>query len=103
MAEKKNKSAKSSSSRAGVSINKVAFFTICAVAILYLVSMILGACGISLVIIGALQGVATAVLILIVSVLAWRYIAKKQPVWIVLYVICLLVVILGIVLPLVLA
>lgn len=83
------------------SVNKIAFYTICAVAILYLVSTILGACGVSLKVISALQGVATAMLIILASVLAWRYVAKKQMVWKVLFLVCLLVVILGIIIPLV--
>ena len=82
-------------------INKVAFYTVCAVAIIYLVSTILGACKVQLKVISALQGLATAMLIILASVLAWRYVAKKQTVWKVLYIVCVLVVILGIILPLV--
>ena len=82
-------------------INKIAFYTVCAVAIIYLVSAILGACKVQLKVISALQGLATAMLIILASVLAWRYVAKMQTVWKVLYIVCLLVVILGIILPLV--
>ena len=101
---KKSSSSTSSSSSKRTyswSVNKIAFYTICAVAILYLVSTILGACGVSLKVISALQGVATAMLIILASVLAWRYVAKKQTVWKVLFLVCLLVVILGIIIPLV--
>ena len=96
-------SSTSSSSRRStvISVNKIAFYTVCAVAILYLVSTILGACGVNLKVISALQGVATAMLIVPASVLAWRYVAKKQTVWKVLFLVCLLVVILGIIVPLV--
>lgn len=110
MAEKKStsktKSASTkttaSKSSGTVSLNKVSFWLMCAVAILYLVATILSACDVSSIAVGALQGIATAAIIVIVSILAWRYIARKQIVWKILYVICLLVVIVGIVLPLVL-
>ena len=71
------------------------------VTILYLVALVLSACGINARIVGALQGVATAIMILIVSVLAWKFVRSKAIVWKVLYVICLLVVLAGIVVPLV--
>ncbi len=95
---------KSSNSGSGLrfwGINKIAFYTVCAVAIIYLVSAILGACKVQLKVINALQGLATAMLIVLASCLAWRYVAKKQTVWKVLYIVCLLVVVLGIILPLV--
>lgn len=82
-------------------INKVSFWTIAAAAVLYAVSLVLSLCGINLKIVGALQGVATAIMIIIVSILAWRHVRAKQMVWKVLYVICLLIVIVGIILPLV--
>lgn len=81
-------------------LNKISFYTICAVAILYLISAILGACKVNLKVVSALQGFATAMLIIIASILAWKYVAKKQAVWKVLFVVCILVVILGIIIPL---
>lgn len=90
-----------SSSGSVWSINKISFWTIVAVTILYLVSLVLSACGVSLKIVGALQGVATAIMISIVAVLAWRFVRNKPTIWKVLYVICLLVVIAGIIVPLV--
>ena len=47
-----------------------------------------------------LQGIATAIMIVIVAILAWRYVRAKQMVWKVLYVICLLIVVAGIIVPL---
>ncbi len=92
----------SSSSRTTIwGLNKISFYTICAVAILYLVAAILGACKIGSKAVSALQGIATAMLIIIASILGWRYVAKKQTVWKVLFVVCLLVVVLGIILPLI--
>ena len=90
-----------SSSGSVWSINKISFWTIVLVTLLYVVSCVLAACGINLRIIGALQGVATAIMISIVSVLAWRFVRNKPSVWKVLYIICLLVVIAGIIVPLV--
>lgn len=104
MAEKKStKSTKSSSNKSSSAwgINKVSFYTVVAVALLYLVSLVLSLVGVNLKIVIALQGVATAIMICIVAVLAWRYVSKKQPVWKVLYIICLLVVIIGVIIPLV--
>lgn len=100
MAEKK--STKSSSTKSsGLTINKFSLYTIIAVAVLYLVSMVLSLVGVSLKIVVALQGVATAIMICIVAVLAWRYVSKKQIVWKVLYFVCLLVVIIGVIIPLI--
>ncbi len=104
MAEKKStKTTKSTSTTksSGLTLNKFSLYTIIAVAVLYLVSMILSLCGVNFKIIAALQGVATAIMICIVAVLAWRYVSKKQAVWKVLYIVCLLVVIAGVIIPLV--
>lgn len=112
MAEQKKTSSKSSSSstkkttssssRSTVwSLNKISFWVIGAMAILYLVASILSLCGVNLKVVSALQGVATAMAICIAAVLAWRYVKNKQTVWKVLYFVLLLVVLLGIVLPLV--
>lgn len=107
MATKKTTSSKSSSSSSKSSkrtvwgLNKISFWTIVAVTFLYALSLILSACGINFKVVSALQGVATAIMIIIVAVLAWRYVKPKQMVWKVLYVICLLIVIAGIIVPLV--
>ena len=85
----------------GISLNKVSFWLICVTAILYLVAMILHLVGIEAVIVSALQAVATAIMIIVVAILAWRYVKNKQTVWKILYIVCLLVVIVGIIIPLV--
>lgn len=100
----KSQSSKSTRRSGGMrawGLNKLSFWCIGAMAILYLVASILALCGASLQIITALQGVATALAICIVAFLAWKYVRNKQTVWKVLYVVLLLVVLLGIVLPLV--
>ncbi len=107
MATKKSSSSKSSTTKSSSSkrnvwgLNKISFWTIVAVTFLYAVSLILSACGINMKVVSALQGVATAIMIIIVAILAWRYVRPKQMVWKVLYVICLLIVIAGIIVPLV--
>lgn len=93
---------KSSNSIFGWSLNKISFYTIGAVAVLYLVSAILALCSVNLKIVSILQGFATAILICIAAFLAWKYVRNKANVWKVLYFVLLLVVILGIILPLVL-
>ncbi len=98
------KSKRSSRSNGGVfawGINKLSMYTIILVALLYAVSMVLSLCGVNLKVISALQGLATAVMICIVSYLAWKYVARKEMVWKILYVICLCLVLAGVVIPLV--
>ena len=103
MAEKKtNKTTKSNTkSSGGWGLNKISLYVIVAVALLYLVSLVLSLVGVNFKIVVAVQGLATAIMICIVAVLAWRYVAKKPTVWKVLYILCLLVVIAGVIIPLV--
>lgn len=82
-------------------LNKISFYAIGAVAILYLIASVLALCGLNLKVVSALQGFATAVVISIVAFLAWKYVRNKQTVWKVLYFVLLLVVLLGVILPLV--
>lgn len=98
---KKSSSSSSSSKRTVWGLNKISFWTIVAVTFLYAVSLVLAACNVNLKVVSALQGVATAIMIIIVAILAWRYVRPKPMVWKVLYVICLLIVIAGIIVPLV--
>ena len=111
MAETKSKSSSKSNSsksttktkrtRSVWGLNKISFWTIGAMAILYLIASILALCGVNLKVVQALQGVATAIAICIVAYLAWKYVKSKPTVWKVLYFVLLLVVLLGIILPLV--
>lgn len=103
MANNKKSESSSSTKTRWFSLNKLSMYTLIAVAVLYLVATILtvfdatklaGA-------VRALQSVATAIMICIVGVLAWRYVAKKPFVWKLLYIVCLLLVLVGIVIPLV--
>lgn len=91
---------KNKNNRGGVSLNQLSFWLIVASAILYLVGMILHFVGLQSVT-GWLQSVATAIMICVVAVLAYRYVRNKPTVWLVLYIVVLLVVLVGIVIPLV--
>ena len=97
-------SSSSSSSRSSGSkwgLNKVSFWLICGAAIVYLVGLILSACGVNAVIVQALSNIAAAAMICIVAILAWRYVKSRPVVWKVLYIICLLIVIAGVIIPLI--
>ena len=98
MANKK----KTSRSSGGLSVNKVSFYMICVTAILYLVALVLHLLSIDSAIVSILRSIASAIMIVLVAICAWRYVANKPTVWKVLYIVCLLVVLVGIVLPLVL-
>lgn len=99
---KTTKSSSSNSSKKTVwGLNKISFWTIVAVTFLLAVSLILSACKVSSLAVNILQGIALAVMIVIVAILAWKYVRPKQMVWKVLYAICLLIVIAGIIVPLV--
>ena len=93
---------KKSTNSSGWGLNKVSFWTMVFVAVLYAVAVVLAALKVNSKIVGYLQGVATAIMIIIVAILAWRYIRNKDLVWKVLYVIAFLIVLAGIVIPLVL-
>lgn len=82
-------------------LNKISFWCIGAMAILYLIASILALVGCNLKVVAVLQGLATAVAICIVAFLAWKYVRPKQTVWKVLYFVLLLVVLLGIIIPLI--
>lgn len=107
---KSTKTTKSSSSSSSTSkkssgiwgLNKISFWVIVAVTILYAVSLILSAIDANklMTAVRILQGIATAIMIVIVAILAWRYVRPKPVVWKVLYIICLLIVIAGIIVPL---
>ena len=82
-------------------INKVSFYAICTVAVLLVLAVVFKFLGLNDTIITVLQNVVTALMIAVVAVLAWNYVANKSLVWKILYLVCLLVVIAGIIIPLV--
>lgn len=97
-------SSSSSSKKTFWGLNKISFWTIVAVTILYAISIILAAIGGDglMTAVKVLQGIATAIMIVIVAILAWKYVRPKQMVWKVLYFVCLLIVIAGIIIPMIL-
>lgn len=97
-----NKSSKSTTKKSSTvwSLNKVSMWILVAAALLYVIAMILSLVNVNFVVVTALQNIAMAVMVVIVSILAWRYVRNKEMVWKVLYVLCLLLVVAGIIVPL---
>ncbi len=94
-----SRSSRSSGSKWG--LNKVSFWLLCAAAIIYLIGLILSACGVNAMVVQALSNIAAAAMICIVAILAWRYVKPKPAIWKVLYFVVLLVIIAGLIVPLV--
>ncbi len=82
-----------------VSVNKIAFWLLVVAAIAYLVNLILSIVGVNSSIVSWIASAAAALMVCVSAVLAWRYVRNKPTVWIVLYVIIILVVLAGLVLP----
>ena len=81
-----------------ISLNQVSFWLLVVAAVLYLVGIILSALKLQS-ITSYLLAVASALMVCVVAILAWRYVAHKPAVWKVLYFIVLLVVLAGLVIP----
>lgn len=95
------KSEKKHSSGGSVwSLNKIAFWSLTVMAVMYLVAAILHFVGLPALIVSWIQAVATAVALCLVAVLAYRFIRNKPIVWLVLYILVLLIVLVFIILPL---
>ena len=85
----------------GSKLNKFSFYVIGAIAILYIVTMILSLVHVkSAKIIPIMSAIAAVCTIVIVAILAWRYVRSKTMVWKVLYFIFLALVIVGVMVPL---
>ena len=82
------------------SLRKVAFLTIVALGVLHLVSGLLAIFDLQSIVSG-LQAVASAIATAVVAVLSWSYAAERTKEWKVIYFVCLLVVVLGMIVPLV--
>ena len=99
-----NKSSSKSTTRKSNSsfwgLNKISLWVLGAAALLYLVAMILSLVGVDAIAVTVLQNIAMAAMVVIVAILAWRYVRSKPTVWKVLYVFILLVVIACIIVPL---
>ena len=106
MANKKSESKKSESKKTSVwSLNKVSFWLIVATAVLYLTAALLAALSsvidatISKAVTHAAMAIAEALTVCVVGILGWRYVRNKGTAWIVLYIVVLIVILVGIVLP----
>ena len=85
----------------GLSLNKFSFYVIGAIAILYIVTMILSLVNVhSTKIIPILSSIAAACTIIIASILAWRFVRHKTKVWKILYLVFMALVIVGVMVPL---
>ena len=83
------------------SLNKISFWLIVAMAVLYLIAAIFSAVKVDVLasLARVLMAVASAVATCVVAVLGWRFVRNKEIVWKVLFVVVLLVVLVGLVLP----
>jgi hypothetical protein len=101
MSKKNNNSIGGGSGRTGLA--SISFWIVFTVAILHLLAMLLSYLNISWQpitdIIGAVRAIANALMLIIVGILAWRYVAGKGFAWKLLYIILLLVVLACIVVP----
>ena len=85
----------------GSKLNKFSFYCIGAIAILYIVTMILSLVHIkSVKVIPIMTAIAAACTIIIVSILAWRFVRVKTMVWKVLYFVFMALVVVGVMVPL---
>ncbi len=84
-----------------LTINKVSFYVIAAVAGLYLISLIFALFRHHSLLIGVLQGIATAAMISIVAMHAWKYVKSKSKTWKIIFIVCLALVLVGVVIPLI--
>lgn len=106
MAQKTTNSSSSSTTTTRSSfwgLNKISFYTIGTAAVLYLIAAIFTLINATTLVTVAriMSGIATAIMVCIVSVLAWKYVRNKTTVWKVLYFVFLALVILGIIIPLI--
>ena len=81
------------------SLNKISFWLIVAAAILLLIGMIFKFIPELASVSNWLLSIVTAAMVCVVAVLAYRFVRNKPTVWLVLYIVVLLVVIAGIIIP----
>ncbi len=86
-----------------ISLNKLSFWLMGIAAILYLLGLIFSFIPAVAGVFNLLLAVASALMLCVVAVLAWRYVANKEVVWKVLYFLILLVALVGLILPNILA
>ena len=100
MAKKTNESKKTNNNGERLpSINKISFWLIVAAAILLLIGMVFKFIPAVSAVASWLLSVAMAAMTCVVAILAYRFIRNKPVIWLVLYIVVLLVVLAGIVIP----
>ena len=72
MATKKTTTKTTKSSNSGWGLNKISFYVLGAMAVLYILTTVLALLGVNIKVVGVLQGLATAVAICIVAYIAWK-------------------------------
>ncbi len=80
-------------------VSKIAFYALAAVAILYLLNTVLNLCGVSSMLVSILFGVGEAILTCVAAYIAWNFVDGKSTVWKVLYLVFVIVILIGIILP----
>ena len=80
-------------------VNKISFWLMVAAAVVLLIGMVFKFIPSVSAVAGWLLSIVTAAMTCVVAVLAFRYVRNKPIVWIVLYVVVLLVVLAGIIIP----
>lgn len=92
----------SNNHHSGWGINKISFWAITIISLMYLVAQVLRWIGFnnSAAVADWVRSVASALAFCLVAVLAYRYVRNKPVVWLVLYIIVLLILLVFIVLPL---
>ncbi len=102
MANNNNNKKKGSSNGNKLSLNKISFYVIGAISIIYLVSAILSVLNLNDLgfnIVSLFQAIATYVTVGVVSILAWRYVDSKPTVYKVLYFIFMVIVTITVFIP----
>jgi len=82
-----------------LNMNKISFWTIVVLAAVFLVSIILSFLPRVSAILWWVLACAEVIAVLVVAVLAWRHVSHDKPAMKVLYVVALLVVLVGIIIP----
>lgn len=88
-----------SNSSLSINLNSISFAVICLVAIILLVSAILTAVGVYPDVASILKEIAIVVSILLVALYAWNYVKTLNFGWKLSYFLCILVIVLGFILP----
>lgn len=81
--------------------NKWSFWTICSIALLCLISMVLGFLKFNHadIVIDALQGIALGIALILIAISAYQHVKKKNLVWKILYVFVVIIAFVCVIIP----